>query len=82
MAKMVTDGDGAAALAAICEAGGEGIVSKRRDAPYRGGRGQSWIKAKCIRRAEFVVAGWSPSDKRGRAFSSLVLGSFAPPMQV
>lgn len=72
----VLSGDGAAALRAMCEAGGEGIVSKRKDAPYRGGRSKAWIKAKCIRRAEFVVAGWSPSDKKGRPFASLILGSF------
>lgn len=72
----VIEGDGAAALAAICEAGGEGLVSKRIDAAYRAGRSKSWIKSKCIRRAEFVVAGWSPSDKKGRPFSSLILGSF------
>ena len=72
----VIEGDGAAALAAICEAGGEGLISKRIDAPYRSGRSRSWIKSKCIRRAEFVVAGWSPSDKKGRSFSSLILGSY------
>ncbi|OWU70045.1 DNA ligase D [Phaeobacter sp. 22II1-1F12B] len=72
----VIEGDGAAALAALCEAGSEGLISKRIDAPYRGGRSSSWIKAKCIRRAEFVVAGWSPSDKKGRPFSSLILGSY------
>ncbi|EAQ01550.1 hypothetical protein OB2597_03898 [Pseudooceanicola batsensis HTCC2597] len=72
----VLEGDAAAALDAMCEAGGEGIVSKRLDAPYRGARSCSWIKAKCVRRAEFVVGGWSPSDKRGRSFSSLLLGSY------
>ncbi|WP_292292568.1 DNA ligase D [Marivita sp.] len=72
----VIEGDGDAALEAMCEAGGEGIVSKRRDAPYRGSRSRSWIKSKCVRRAEFVIGGWSPSDKRGRPFSSLLLGSF------
>lgn len=72
----VLEGDGAGALDAMCDAGGEGIVSKRIEAPYRGGRTKSWIKSKCIRRAEFVVAGWSSSEKRGRAFSSLILGSF------
>ncbi|SIO00675.1 DNA ligase D [Vannielia litorea] len=71
----VLEGNGAAALATICEAGGEGIVSKRLDAPYRGGRGRAWIKSKCIRRAEFVIGGWSPSDRRGRSFASLLLGS-------
>ncbi len=70
------EGPGEMVLAAICDAGGEGIVSKRSEAPYKGGRGTAWIKSKCIRRAEFVVIGWSPSDKRGRAFSSLLLGSY------
>ncbi|MGZ9810489.1 DNA ligase D [Pseudoroseicyclus sp. H15] len=72
----VLEGDGAAALAAMCEAGGEGIVSKRIDAPYRGTRTKGWIKAKCIQRAELVIVGWAPSDKRGRAFASLLLGSY------
>ncbi len=72
----IIEGEGADALAAMCDAGGEGIVSKRRDAPYRGGRSKAWIKSKCIRRAEFVIAGWSPSTKRGRPFASLLLGSY------
>jgi len=29
-----------------CALGLEGIVSKRRDAPYRSGRSPDWIKAK------------------------------------
>ncbi len=68
-------GTGAEALAAMCRAGGEGIVSKLGSAPYRGGRGTAWIKTKCGKRAEFVIVGWMPSDKRGRPFSSLVLAS-------
>jgi bifunctional non-homologous end joining protein LigD len=70
------EGDGDEVLAAICAAGGEGIVSKLADAPYRGGRGTAWIKSKCTRRAELVIGGWQPSDKRGRPFSSLLLGSY------
>ncbi len=70
------EGDGDEVLAAICAAGGEGIVSKLADAPYRSGRGTAWIKTKCIRRAELVIGGWQPSDKRGRPFSSLLLGSY------
>ncbi|MFU1477134.1 DNA ligase D [Roseovarius sp. C7] len=72
----VIEGEGAKALETICAAGGEGLISKRRDAPYRAGRSTGWIKSKCIRRAEFVIIGWSPSDKRGRRFSSLILGSY------
>lgn len=60
----------------ICAAGHEGIVAKRADAPYRSGRGKSWLKIKCSKRQELVIGGWSPSDKTGRAFSSILLGVF------
>ncbi|HTG39391.1 DNA ligase D [Sphingomonas sp.] len=59
---------------AMCAEGLEGIVSKRADAPYRAGRGKSWLKVKCVRRQEFVVVGWLPSSSKGRGFRSLLLG--------
>ena len=62
-------------LTHMCGAGAEGIICKRADAPYRSGRGADWIKVKCVKGAEFVIGGWSPSDKPGRAFASLLLGS-------
>ncbi|WP_128254312.1 DNA ligase D [Falsirhodobacter deserti] len=68
-------GDATEALGVICEAGGEGLISKRRDAAYRAGRSLIWQKTKCIRRAEFLICGWQPSDKRGRRFSSLLLAT-------
>jgi bifunctional non-homologous end joining protein LigD len=40
------DGDGAIIFAHACKLGHEGIVSKRRDLPYRSGRVRSWIKVK------------------------------------
>ncbi|MFC3228559.1 DNA ligase D [Marinibaculum pumilum] len=69
-------GEGPAVHAHACELGLEGIVSKRADRPYRSGRGRDWLKAKCARREEFVIAGFSPSDKKGRPFASLLLGTF------
>jgi bifunctional non-homologous end joining protein LigD len=39
--------DGGALLETCEKFGFEGIVSKRRDAPYRSGRSQTWIKVKC-----------------------------------
>ena len=68
-------GNGDKVLAAICRAGQEGIVSKRADAPYRGARTRTWLKVKCDRRQEFIIGGWAPSDKKGRPFSSLLLGT-------
>src|SRR5438067_1014330 len=57
----------------ICKQGGEGIISKKSGAPYRNGRTRDWLKIKCIQRQEFVIIGWSESDKR-RGFRSLLLG--------
>ena len=69
------EGHGPALFEAICGAGGEGVIAKRADGTWRAGRHSAWRKIKCIRRAEFVVAGWTPSDKRGRPLASLVLAT-------
>jgi bifunctional non-homologous end joining protein LigD len=54
----------------------EGIVSKRADAAYRSGeRTQDWLKVKCFSEQEFVIGGWSESD-RGRPFASLLIGTW------
>jgi bifunctional non-homologous end joining protein LigD len=65
-------GQGEKLFQAMCEAGQEGIISKRADAPYRSARTRSWLKVKCTRRQEFVIIGWTPSDK-SRHFRSLLL---------
>ena len=57
----------------FCGAGLEGVISKRVDARYVGSRNGAWLKTKCIQRQEFVVVGWTPSDK-ARGFRSLLLG--------
>jgi bifunctional non-homologous end joining protein LigD len=61
-------------FAEICRSGHEGIVAKRADAPYRSGRGKDWLKVKCTRRQEFVIGGYSPTDKKARPFSSVLIG--------
>ncbi len=67
---------GEALLEHACRLGLEGIVSKRRDAPYRSGRGKDWVKSKCSARQEFVVAGFTPSTTLKRAVGALVLGYY------
>ena len=67
-------GSGEQLYAAMCADGFEGVVSKQADAPYRGTRTKGWVKAKCTRRQEFLIVGWSESDKAGRGFKSLLLG--------
>ena len=66
-------GSGEQLFERMCREGLEGIVSKRADAPYRGDRTKAWLKTKCVRRQEFVIVGWLPSDKN-RGFRSLLLG--------
>lgn len=68
-------GNGQKVFDAICREGHEGIIAKQADAPYRGERNRSWLKIKCTRRQEFVIAGWSPSTKK-RSFASLLLGTW------
>jgi bifunctional non-homologous end joining protein LigD len=58
----------------VCKIGGEGIVSKKASATYVGARSRNWLKIKCIQRQEFVIVGWSESDKR-IGFRSLLLAA-------
>lgn len=71
------EGDGNDFLKAACKKGLEGIVSKRIDGSYHPGRDSSWIKSKCHHDQEFVIGGYSLSEKGG-AFKSLLLGLKAP----
>ncbi len=68
-------GEGEAVFKSLCDRGFEGVVSKRADAPYRSGRTRSWLKVKCDKRQEFVIGGWTPSDRRA-GFKSLLLGYY------
>ncbi|WP_419825703.1 DNA ligase D [Sphingomonas sp.] len=65
---------GEALFEQLCRDGYEGIVSKAADAPYRGTRSRSWLKIKCTRRQEFVILGFTESDKKGRDLRSLLVG--------
>ncbi len=69
------EGRGEAVLAAMCEAGQEGIVAKLGSSPYRGERTRNWLKIKCGKRQEFVIGGWRPSDRKS-TFASLLLGTW------
>lgn len=63
-----------ALLHAACALRVEGVMGKRREAPYPQGRSADWIKLKCTQRQEFVVAGYT-APKGGRiGIGALVLG--------
>lgn len=55
--------DGSVMFEHACNLHLEGVVSKQRDAPYRSGRGETWVKVKCYQREEFVVVGFEPEGK-------------------
>lgn len=69
-------GDGMEVLKKTCELDLEGIVSKRRDQPYRSGRSGDWIKAKCVLSAPFVVIGHTPQKTQPQSVGALVLGYY------
>ena len=62
---------GDAILLSACRMHLEGIVSKRADAAYRSGRGDTWTKAKCRAGHEVVIGGWSTTAGK---FRSLLVG--------
>ena len=68
-------GKGEESFAAACKAKLEGIVGKRIHSVYEGGRNDDWIKIKCDKRQEFVIGGYTLSDKRSQGVSSSSLES-------
>lgn len=69
-------GAGGAMFQEACALGLEGIVSKRRDRPYRSGRHADWLKSKCIQTDEFVIGGYLVSSVDAKAVGALALGTF------
>lgn len=55
--------DGPAFLRMACEMGLEGIIAKRRSAPYRSGRGGEWLKIKCVQSESFIIIGYEASTE-------------------
>ena len=58
-------------LLSACRMELEGIVSKRLDAPYTAGRGDTWLKSKCRTGHEVVLGGWTTE---GGTLRSLLAG--------
>jgi len=70
------EGDLEAALELSRQLGLEGVMAKRREAPYSPGRrSESWVKLKHHRAQEVIVAGWRPGKgNRQGGIGSLLLG--------
>lgn len=70
------DDRGEVVLRHACRLGLEGVISKRRDSPYRSGRDRAWVKSKCSTRQEFVIGGYVLSSVSSNAIGSLVMGIY------
>jgi ATP-dependent DNA ligase len=57
--------------------GGEGVIAKELDAPYRPGERKGMVKIKRVRTADCVVVGWRPGKEEGTV-GSLILGLYEP----
>jgi len=69
-------GSGAEFFALACKRGLEGIISKRRDQPYRPGRGTAWVKTKCLLRQELVIGGFTDPERSRVGFGALLVGYY------
>jgi bifunctional non-homologous end joining protein LigD len=56
-----------------CSFGLEGIVCKRADLPYHGGRSKDWLKVKCLKRQEFVIVGFTDPEGSRVGLGALLL---------
>jgi bifunctional non-homologous end joining protein LigD len=57
-----------------CRLGLEGVISKRKDAPYRPGRSSAWVKTKCHASQEFVIGGFTDPSGTRVGLGALLLG--------
>ncbi len=72
------EGDGEAAYELAGKRDFEGIISKRADRPYRGGRGDDWRKTKQLASDEFAVVGYTAPKGSRTGFGSLLLAKPDP----
>ncbi len=67
-----SEANGREFFAQVCRMGLEGVISKRRNAPYRNGRSKEWIKAKRYDVGRFTVVGFTTQASK-RHVASLML---------
>ena len=68
------EGRGGEFFRTACGRGLEGIISKRRDLPYQSGRGNGWLKTKCVQRQELVIGGFTEPEGSRVGIGALLVG--------
>ena len=69
-------GDPADLLGRACAAGWEGLVAKRVDSRYRGGRSGDWQKLKCTASQELIIGGWTDPSRSRVGLGALLVGYY------
>ncbi len=67
-------GDSERRFAEACRSGWEGLIAKRADAPYTGGRSKDWLKLKCAWEQELVIGGFTDPAGSRTDFGALLVG--------
>jgi bifunctional non-homologous end joining protein LigD len=68
------DTDAASILESARQMGLEGVIAKRKDAPYESRRTETWLKLKNKLRQEFVVGGYTDRSSGEAEIGALMLG--------
>ena len=61
-----------------CAEGWEGVIAKRRDAPYEHRRSPHWLKMKCEATQELVVGGFTDPQGGRVGLGALLVGYYEP----
>ncbi|HEY2987562.1 MAG TPA: DNA ligase D [Candidatus Binatia bacterium] len=67
-------GAGEAFYRKACRLGLEGVISKRKNSPYRPGRSRAWLKIKCHASQEFVIGGFTDPSGSRTGLGAILLG--------
>jgi ATP-dependent DNA ligase len=59
-----------------CSEGWEGVIAKRRDAPYEHRRSKNWLKMKCEATHDFVVGGFTDPQGGRVGLGALLVGFY------
>ncbi|HUL02331.1 MAG TPA: DNA ligase D [Gemmatimonadales bacterium] len=60
----------------VVKLGLEGIVAKKADSPYRGGRSPNWLKIRADRTDDFIVVGFSRAKGSRSGFGALHVAGY------
>jgi bifunctional non-homologous end joining protein LigD len=67
---------GEAMYARVQAMGLEGIVGKKADAPYRGGRSPHWVKVRTVQVEDFVLVGWTEPQGSRSGFGAVHVAQY------